>query len=314
MRTINTDHFIQRLQCPVCNSMSIERLYELPYEDEKIKNYLDNFYDHQGGVEHDYLKNTNYCLNTCLECELVYQKYIPNDFLMNKLYEEWINPKIVFEEQERYPLWYYENYSKQIINLISFFDRQPNELKFFDFGMGWGKWCLMAKAYGCQVYGLELSKARIDYAINNGVKVLSEGELIDYKFDYINTDQVFEHIPNPLNTLKEIIKCLKPNGVIKISVPNGKDIHILLEKMDWNAPKGHVNSLNVVAPLEHINCFKTKTLLVLAEQCGLTLIDLPNVRNQYKSKNDFIKKTLKSVFNSKEKSSTSLFFKLETGI
>ena len=314
MPTINANHFNQRLICPICNSTRIECLYEIPYKDEKIKNYLDNFYNPQGGVEHDYLKGANYCLNACLECELVYQKYIPNDFLMHKLYEEWINPKIILEEQERYPLWYYENYSNQIINLISFFNKQPNELRVLDFGMGWGKWCLMAKAFGCQVYGLELSETRIEYANNNGIKVLSEGELVDYRFDYINTDQVFEHIPNPLNTLKELIKCLNPNGVIKISVPNGKNLDSVLEIMDWNAPKGHVNSLNAVAPMEHINCFKTKTLLILAEQCGLVQIDLPNTRRQYRSKKDFIKKTLRSVFKNKEMNSTSQFFKLGTVI
>ena len=86
--------------------------------------------------------------------------------------------------------------------LFSFFKKPPIELQFLDFGMGWGKWCQMAKAFGCQVYGLELSKARIKYASSLGISVLSNEELNHYKFDYINADQVFEHITNPKNTLQ----------------------------------------------------------------------------------------------------------------
>ena len=266
MITNNKNHFIKRLCCPVCESTNFKYLYKLPYDDKKLKDYIDHFYNPQGGVEHDYLKNAVYSLIACLDCELVFQENIPNDNLMYKLYEEWIDSKIVFEEQENYPLWYHENYAKQIINLVSFFNKRPSNLQFLDFGMGWGKWCLMARAFGCKVYGLELSKTRIAYAKKNGLQVLSLGELLNHKFDYINTDQVFEHIPNPLDTLKSLLNSLKPNGIIKISVPNGNIINQKLEIMDWYAPKGSINSLNVVAPLEHINCFKTKNNYVFGKE------------------------------------------------
>nr|WP_321228510.1 class I SAM-dependent methyltransferase [uncultured Psychroserpens sp.] len=303
-------HFVKRIVCPVCQSTSVKTVYETSYENEDIKTYLDDFYNPQGGVEHAYLKDALYLLNLCKDCDLVFQEQIPNDNLMYKLYEEWIDAKIVIKDQEKYPLWYYEKYAKEVINLISYFKVEPNNLKFLDFGMGWGKWCLMTKAFGCQVYGLELSKARIDYATSNGIQVLTNTDLKNHTFDFINTDQVFEHIPNPMESLKELLKCLKPNGIIKISVPNGNNIEEVLQKMDWKAPKGHVNSVNVIAPLEHINCFKTKTIITMAELCGLEEIDIPNVRQHYTSKKDFIKKTMRD-FNKKKVNSTTLFFKFK---
>jgi len=239
---------------------------------------------------------------------LVYQEYIPNDALMFKLYEEWIDADIVCKEQEEYPLWYHEGYAKQMINLVSFFNKRPIDLHVLDFGMGWGKWCLMANAFGCNAYGMELSEARIAYAEQRGIKVLSFNELPDNAYDYINTDQVFEHIPNPAKTLQDLLKSLKPNGVIKISVPNGNTIEDVMRIMDWKAPKGHAHSLNAVAPLEHINCFKTKTINMLAEKYNLIPVEIPDVRHHYKSKMDFIKKSIKRAFK-KKKATTTLFFK-----
>ena len=45
------------------------------------------------------------------------------------------------------------------------------------------------------------------------------------RFDFINTEQVFEHISEPLETLKELKTLLKPGGIIKISVPTADDIN-----------------------------------------------------------------------------------------
>ncbi|WP_298903228.1 class I SAM-dependent methyltransferase [uncultured Psychroserpens sp.] len=302
------NHFVKRSHCPVCTSENLKMLYSEAYESENITDYLDDFYNAQGGVEHEYLKGTDYSLLQCLNCDLVFQENIPNDDLMFRLYEQWIDANIVCKAQEQYPLWYHETYANQIIDLITFFKRKPIDLKVLDFGMGWGKWCLMAKAFGCQVYGLELSKARIDYAQKNGITVLNEAELANHKFDFINTDQVFEHVPNPKATLETLLEKLAINGVIKISVPNGNGVNEVLKHMNWTAKKGSANSLNMVAPLEHINCFKTQTILALAEQFNLYEVQIPRSKTYYKSKKDFIKKSLK-IFTAKKKPSTVLFFK-----
>ena len=301
-------HFIKRSQCPVCTAENFKELYCEAYESDQIKGYLNDFYNSQGGVEHEYLEGTDYSLIQCLNCDLIFQENIPNDNLMFRLYEQWIDANIVCKEQEQYPLWYHETYANQIIDLITFFNRKPKDLKILDFGMGWGKWCLMAKAFGCEVYGLELSKARITYAQKNGITVLNEAELANHKFDYINTDQVFEHIPNPKATLETLLEHLAINGVIKISVPNGNKIEEVLKHMDWSAKKGEANSLNTVAPLEHINCFKTQSIITLAEQFGLEAVQIPRSKTYYKSKKDFIKKSIKTL-RAKSKPSTVLFFR-----
>jgi 2-polyprenyl-3-methyl-5-hydroxy-6-metoxy-1,4-benzoquinol methylase len=243
-----------------------------------MKEYLDSFYSPLGeGVEFEYLQGSYYILNECKDCGLIYQEEIPNEFLMLKLYEQWIDPQVILEEHKnnrnaRHFVWV----AKEIANVIQYFDTIPGQLKFLDLGMGWGEWCLMAKGLGCDVYGTEISQARIDYAKASGIKVVSWEEIPNHQFDFINTEQVFEHLADPLETLVHLKRALKPDGVIRINVPNGWDIKRRLEIWDWKAPVGSENSLNLVAPFQHINCYTYEVLVKMGQRAGLEVVVIPD--------------------------------------
>jgi 2-polyprenyl-3-methyl-5-hydroxy-6-metoxy-1,4-benzoquinol methylase len=254
-------YFIKRENCPVCKSVDKKTLFSCDFSDPPISNYLEDFYLPQGAVDFNYLSGTKYILDECNACGLIYQRLIPNDYLMEKLYEEWIDPKkVLINKVMNRDIRYYTNIAREIEMIIHYFNVIPSKLNFLDFGMGWGKWCLMAKAYGCNVIGTELSKARINYANSTGVKTIPWENIQDHLFDFINTEAVLEHIANPIKTLQYLSKSLKPLGIIKISVPNGWDIHRRLAVMNWTPDKSSQDSLNAVAPLEHINCFTESSL------------------------------------------------------
>ncbi len=141
--------------------------------------------------------------------------------------------------------------------------------------MGWGEWALMAKAFGCEVYGSEISSSRIAYAKAQGIRIVDWADIPMHQFDYISTEQVFEHIPEPLDTLRYLGKALAPQGMIKISVPNGTNIRKLLRTMNWKAAKEDCDSLNPVSPLEHINCFSGDVIKRMAAQAGMRPVYLP---------------------------------------
>jgi len=48
--------------------------------------------------------------------------------------------------------------------------------------------------------------------------------LPDADFDFINVDQVFEHLPYPRATLANLTTKLRAGGVVRISVPNGRRV------------------------------------------------------------------------------------------
>jgi SAM-dependent methyltransferase len=186
-----------------------------------------------------------------------------------------IDPRKVFESvQKRRAIGYFSGLSKEIIRTVRHFGCLPSQLQFLDFGMGWGNWCRMAQACGCTVYGTELSQARIEYAQKMGVRVIDYEEIAMLRFDFIHTEQVFEHLADPRATLAYLRGSLKTGGLLKIGVPDGGDIGQRLQKWDWQAPKTSRDSLNPVAPLEHINCFDRASLLRLAEDLSLEPVDI----------------------------------------
>lgn len=296
--------------------MKSKTIYQASFTNIPIKEYLLDFYGKQGSIDYHYLEKGNYILEECNFCGLIFQKEILNDFLMEKLYEKWIDPKLVFEEEEKtFGLDYYARYSQEVATLVSYFKAIPTQLKFLDFGMGWGKWLKLVQGFGVQAFGTELSESRINYAKQFGIHVISWKELENHKFDFINTEQVFEHIPNPLETLLQLKKSLKPSGLIKISVPDGAGLKNQLNSLDWKAEKKSKKSFNRVSPLEHINCFNNNSIKVMAEKADMKQVIIP-LRHQYAllGANTSIKEVLKNLikpFYRNYLGGTYLFFTLK---
>ena len=288
--------FVEREKCPVCGKARSKSIFKEFYSSQLLIDYLESFYGKQGGVDIGKVQEGIYELVKCSHCELVYQRYIPNDAMMETLYERWLNPSKVYEKFEKsHNKEYYLTLGDEVAGLIGFFDAKPSDLDFFDFGMGWSNWCKMVQAFGVNVCGTELSQARIDHAKTYGLEIIDLDQLSEKKFDFINTEQVFEHISDPKETLALLVKGLKKNGVIKLSVPNGFDIERRLKVNDWSASKGSINSLNPVAPLEHINCFKTKNLDILADKAGLKRVKVPIPKALNPKEKVNMKEKLKSV-------------------
>jgi 2-polyprenyl-3-methyl-5-hydroxy-6-metoxy-1,4-benzoquinol methylase len=287
-------YFANRNICPGCHSVQHRTLYAGDYLAPPIKSYLEAFYAPQGGIEFEYLSEARYILEECLECGLIYQAEIPNDFLMTKLYDQWIEPSKVFGDDD--DLGSYAEYAQEVMMLVAWLRRTPGSPTFLDFGMGWGRWLRMARAFGGDVYGTELSASRITYAQSEGIKVIAWDEIPEHRFDFINTEQVCEHLPQPLETLRYLAASLRPNGLIKISVPNGSDFKRRLKAADWAAPKFSKNSLNAAAPLEHINCFNYQSLLRMADLAGLKPTALPwSIQLKYRLSSEVAKEALKIV-------------------
>ena len=117
-------------------------------------------------------------------------------------------------------LRFYVGHLELVLAVLSEIGKLPSETRVFDFGMGWGRWCPLVQGFGCQVYGTELSEERIAFARSHGIKAISWDEIPGNEFDFINVDQVLEHVPQPLTTLEHLARGLVRGGLLFISVPN----------------------------------------------------------------------------------------------
>lgn len=262
---------VRRTACPVCHAplAATTEIYRLGYGSPTMRAYFSSFYEPQGSPEPDRLADEVFILRRCDDCSLVFQVAVPSNHFSYDLYERWINPDLAFVlDREARDADYHARMARELSAVLVHL-RAQRPLKVFDFGMGWGEWCLMAKAFGCEIFGAELSEARREHARRHGVELIDLEDLPDNHFDFIHTEQVFEHLTDPLPVLARLCKALSPGGLLKISVPDGSDIVRRLATPDWLAPKETPTSLNAVAPLEHVNCFNHTSLVELGRQAGL---------------------------------------------
>jgi len=68
---------------------------------------------------------------------MIFQRDIPNEELMKRLYEHWIAPSKAFSKQQQADLGYYSYYAQEIMQIIAYFGKKPSSLSFLDYGMGW---------------------------------------------------------------------------------------------------------------------------------------------------------------------------------
>ena len=279
MEASSTLAFMRREHCPICCSSEVCVLFESGFGEGPVGDFMRRYY----GCDVSTLPDGRYELMRCLNCSLVYQGWVGNFHLLDELYSVWINDGSHPEQDEQYkafmrhPLEYRD--AHEILTLAAFLDRPVNGLVTLDFGMGWAMWARVAQLLGCDSYGAELSRSRVQYARAHGIEVLRPDDLPSERFDFVNTEQVMEHIPDVRNTAERLVRSLKPGGILKVSVPSGERVDRIVGKLQQG--RGLTNAEFVpIQPLEHVNSFTARSLSALAAQLGLRQVR-PKIAERY---------------------------------
>lgn len=271
--------FLYRPNCELCGSDKKNILLSKDFTEPAVWQFLEEYYEKR--ISKNNLKDGKYEIARCSNCGFIWQTHILNDKLMEKLYNVWISPEQSLNKKRYADITLFSQYAAEVQQISLLLKKKAFEINVLDFGMGWGYWCLMAKAFGYNVAGFEVAKERINFAKRNEIEVIENfAEIANHQFDFINAEQVFEHISQPLQILKSLTQTLKSGGIIRIAVPNGRDIEDKLSKHHWRASK------DAVHPLEHINCFTHKTFIQFGKLVGLKPTRQPlllNYRNNLKS-------------------------------
>jgi len=266
-----------RSQCPSCETTPFEVIGREPFSAGAVRSYLEQYYEGRADVAS--LGNFDYEVVRCVRCGLAYQRAVPTDELATRIYEEWILPTEKDRLHRERELNDYRYMAEQVQFIVLHFGLKPSQLRVLDFGMGWAEWASMARAFGCEVAGSELSLHRVQHARSIGIEVLDWAEIPKRKFHFINTEQVFEHLLDPLLVLRHLKSALEANGILRISVPDSRTTlrHYARHKRFSSLT---ATDLVPVAPLEHVNCFESRSLIAFAQQAGLRLIR-PRLRDLY---------------------------------
>jgi SAM-dependent methyltransferase len=306
--------FAVRKACPVCAGTDLSELYRCAYTASPIRDFMETRYARIGTIDFGLLEEADYALKECGGCGLIFQEQVPDEGLSEIVYERWADPEKAYLHKEKRAVAGRGRNALEVMSILEFFGRKPEDLRLLDFGMGWGFWVRIARAFGCQAYGLEVSASRVEHAEEHGVETLNPDRLDAYEFDFINSEQVFEHLPRPFETAVELAGRLRDGGILKISVPNGMRVKGRLRNPDWLAPYGSSRSLNDVSPLQHLNCFTHRSLLRLGRRAGLRPVKVPaRLRYRYmptwERPSRLVKRTVGQHYRAVRRQSTNLWFR-----
>jgi len=110
------------------------------------------------------------------------------------------------------------------VSLINSFKTENKKL--LDVGCGTGDFLVACKNNGWIINGVEPNlnaKKIISSKLQDGEIIYADlFELNNEQFDVITLWHVLEHVPNLQDYISELIKLLKPNGVLIVAVPNFK--------------------------------------------------------------------------------------------
>ncbi len=266
--------FVERPHCDLCGCEQPTILLSKAFTDPVIWDFIEGYY--AGRVDIALLEDAKYELAQCPVCGFMWQRHILNGAGMKVLYDHWISAEDSL--QKKHNSRQEAGFLRQA-KLIKMFTphKTTTDIHVLDFGMGWGYWCLAAQKIGYSVVGMEIAETRLAFARQQHIEsVASFDELNNQSFDFINAEQVFEHIPKPLDTLTLLAARLAQGGILRIAVPNGRLIPNEVLKPDWKASK------NAAHPLEHINTFTHSTLARLGETVGLSVVAQPIMWSQFR--------------------------------
>ena len=217
----------------------------------------------------------------CKRCGLVYVNPQPDreklEFHYNQnYYKEWIEKQL----PKRLRMW-----KKRIKELKNY----RNKGKLLDIGCGLGTFLYLMKKEGFEVVGTEISKwasefikKKYNIEIFNGT--LEEAKFPSESFDIITLWHSLEHIPNPKETLNEINRILKKDGLLLIACPNFHNFIVRILYLLVKRKKLKIFSCN--AKELHLFHFSIKTLTLMLISTGFKVlkVDLDITQIEFREK------------------------------
>ena len=276
-------HFDTRTACPVCSSSKFETIYSAPYDDACVRGFIETHYEGQGTVDYSNFLGGEYVVCLCHTCDALFQKNIPNDRLLDYIYNRLMDPAALESLERRLiTLASVDKIAGELAHLFRLIGKSPADIVMLDYGFGYGRWARVARGMGATVYATEIGEEKRQIAASLGVRIISDADIDRMTFDLVHTEQVLEHLVKPGEVFARLAKASRV--LLKAAVPARKNAEDLLKKRGLPAvsPFNRVmrgekalstdDAYVSVQPLEHLNAYSVKTMKWLGDQNGMKLI------------------------------------------
>jgi 2-polyprenyl-3-methyl-5-hydroxy-6-metoxy-1,4-benzoquinol methylase len=135
--------------------------------------------------------------------------------------------------------------------------------RLLDVGCGSGEWLTFMRELGWLVEGVDFDDDAVKVARKDGLEVkcgsLEHQGFPNDNFDVVTLSHVIEHVPDPVETLAECVRILKPGGKLVLFTPNSASLSHNLFKQDWRG----------LEPPRHLHIFSEPSLRQALESVGI---------------------------------------------
>ncbi|MBI2949787.1 MAG: class I SAM-dependent methyltransferase [Verrucomicrobia bacterium] len=262
---------IQRTTCPITGQPA-SIIFSRPYSRAEFQPLIAR------GKLAELVADKHYEIRHCAASGLHFQTWVMEDGELAGWYSPPTGDEFFQSEIAKQRLHWFAHMTEEILVFRQLCpEKWPAVL---DFGCNWGKWGSVALAHGCDVFAVEVNRSAAEYCARRGIKIIAFDQLDELRFDFINVDQVMEHLSEPLSVAQKLAACLKPGGFLKMSTPDNPRLPRILAAAQRTGDNGVLNAktLDSLAPLEHVNLFTRAALESLGQKAGLRVYRLPLIK------------------------------------
>jgi SAM-dependent methyltransferase len=151
---------------------------------------------------------------------------------------------------------------RRLDEIVAGFEPYRRGGRVLDVGCGAGTFLRAALRGGWEALGVEVSKPAAEFNREAGFDVF-DGELAEARypeghFDVVIASEVLEHVAEPREMLREILRVTRPGGLLWATTPNGRGFSARSLGLGWSA----------VSPPEHLHLFSRGAVRALLEEVG----------------------------------------------
>jgi SAM-dependent methyltransferase len=209
----------------------------------------------------------------CSNCSLLYvnpRLKEPEKIYWGDVDKYFKEARLIFEGKQRH-----HRDSNYVEDLKLIYRYKPSGTM-LDIGTNMGFFLRNARNWKWSLYGVEPSPslsemARRYFGLNVKTAFLEDAGFEDTFFDVVTMTDVFEHIPQPGETLNEVHRILKPDGILFIKVPNGL---FNLFKLYIARISGRLKDYDLFDAYEHLVHYSDKTLRHMLEKYGFKIVKI----------------------------------------
>lgn len=173
----------------------------------------------------------------------------------------------------------FKGHKERYLDEVTLISKHLNKGKILDIGASPYHIMYCLKKLGFNIWGVDINPDILkEFQKKHSLKVIKHNmekkrsPFGDEEFDLVVFTEIFEHLGvDPIGTLKEIKRILKPKGVLFISTPNLYTLHkiiMFLSGRSFNNALGELNKVESTGYMGHIREYSSREMKMILKCCG----------------------------------------------